>query len=397
MHTAVRPGIAGPTAHPDLPTIWPWSSLDHPEALLQRGQEAMERRDHRTAAHLFALAGGMSLPDERAATRWMNRAVRQLIPRWHFAMLNDEARNEAYRAAIASAVRPGDVVLDIGTGAGLLALFAAAQGAELVVTCEVEPLLAAVARRVIADSGLGNRIRVVEAHSTELRVGIDLPRRADVLVSEIFDCALLGEGALPAFGHARQSLLRQGAVMVPGRGRLLGQLVESSALYACNSVSTVSGFDLSVFEQFRSLEYFSTYVSNYPHRMLSEPFVIFDFDFHSDEVPVRCELEIPVTSTGTCHAVVMWFELDLAPGIVHSNGIDQSGTHWRQAVQTFRAPIAVTAGSQARVTAAHDHERVLVWPSAGPFIDLPRTFGRARAGRTPTNEASSGRQPRGAM
>src|SRR5437762_5165942 len=53
MQTAVTPGMAEPTAHPDLPTIWPWSTLDHPEALLQRGQEAMERRDHRTAAHLF--------------------------------------------------------------------------------------------------------------------------------------------------------------------------------------------------------------------------------------------------------------------------------------------------------------------------------------------------------
>jgi type II protein arginine methyltransferase len=294
----------------------------------------------------------------------MNRAVRQLVPRWHFAMMNDRARNEAYRTAIASTVRPGDVVLDIGTGAGLLALFAAERGAELVVTCESEPLVAAAARLVVAQSGFANRVRVVQAHSTELQVGVDLPRPADVLVSEIFDCALLGEGALPALGHARRRLLREDARMVPGRGRLLGQLVESPALYACNAVSTVEGFDLSVFDQFRTLEYFSTCVANYPNRMLSTPFVIFDFNFHSDDVPSRREIEVAVSAPGLCHAVMMWFELDLAPGIVLSNGIDQVGTHWRQAVQTFRKPVPVTAGAQIHITAAHDNERVLVWPGS---------------------------------
>lgn len=44
-----------------------------------------------------------------------------LVPRWHYAMLNDRKRNERFEAAIAEAVRDGyDRVLDIGTGSGLL-------------------------------------------------------------------------------------------------------------------------------------------------------------------------------------------------------------------------------------------------------------------------------------
>lgn len=46
----------------------------------------------------------------------------QLVPRWHFKMLNDVARNAAYFRAVTSAVRtlPHCTVLDIGSGTGLL-------------------------------------------------------------------------------------------------------------------------------------------------------------------------------------------------------------------------------------------------------------------------------------
>jgi hypothetical protein len=58
---------------------------------------------------------------------------------WHYRMLNDQARNEAYDRAIRRALllRPGAVVLDIGGGTGLLSMFAARAGARHVYCCEV--------------------------------------------------------------------------------------------------------------------------------------------------------------------------------------------------------------------------------------------------------------------
>ena len=41
---------------------------------------------------------------------------------------------------------------------------------------------------------------------------------ADILVTEIFDSVLLGEGILPSLAHARQHLLKPGAVCVPDGG-----------------------------------------------------------------------------------------------------------------------------------------------------------------------------------
>ena len=56
------------------------------------------------------------------------------IPRWHFDIVHDYPRNDAYEAALRRAVFPGCKVLEIGTGTSLLAMMAARAGAAEVVT-----------------------------------------------------------------------------------------------------------------------------------------------------------------------------------------------------------------------------------------------------------------------
>ncbi|MEJ8632558.1 50S ribosomal protein L11 methyltransferase [Streptomyces sp. MS2.AVA.5] len=280
------------------------------------------------------------------------------VPHWHFAMMNDKARNQAFREAIEKAVRPGDLVLDIGTGAGLTALIAARAGGR-VITCETNPYTAVLAKRVIDANGYGERITVVPASSSTLAVGRELPRRADVLIAEVFDSGFLGEGALPALEHARQELVTPDVRLVPSGGRLLAQIVESRALYELNNVGDVDGFDLSPFNLARSREYFAESVANYVHTPLTEAFPLFDFAFSRPSLPCAQDIAVPVVATGTAYAVVMWFELDLGGGIGVTNG-PTGVSHWRQAVQTFDNPPTVASGGTLFVRAEHDLRRLAV-------------------------------------
>ena len=127
-----------------------------------------------------------------------------IIPRWHFAMLNDVDRNHAFETAIKYVVHPNSTVLDIGAGSGLLAMMAARHGASYVTSCEMIQPIAHIAQKIIAINGFQDQIKIVPKKSDELIVGLDLPKRADLLITETVDCGLVGEGILPIIRHARQ-------------------------------------------------------------------------------------------------------------------------------------------------------------------------------------------------
>lgn len=119
------------------------------------------------------------------------------VPKWHWNLVRDKVRNAAYEAALARSVGPDSLVLDIGAGTGLLGLMALRAGAGQVVACEMNPATAWMAMDIARANGMADRLRIIAKKSTDLVLGEDLERPADVIVSEIVDNALLGEGVLP--------------------------------------------------------------------------------------------------------------------------------------------------------------------------------------------------------
>ena len=69
--------------------------------------------------------------------------------------------------------------------------------------------MAECAAKIIKDNGFENAIKLIHKRSTSLIVSKngDLPKRANILVTELFDTELIGEGALSTFSHAHQVLL----------------------------------------------------------------------------------------------------------------------------------------------------------------------------------------------
>ena len=128
----------------------------------------------------------------------------------HARMLHDERRTGDYLAALAAAVRPGDVVLDIGTGSGVLAVAAARAGARHVYAIEASDI-AGVAERVFQVNGVADRVTLLPGWSRQ----IELPEQADLLVAELIGNEPFEEEILETTLDARRRLLKPGARLIP--------------------------------------------------------------------------------------------------------------------------------------------------------------------------------------
>lgn len=311
-------------------------------------------------AELLALAL-LDDPHHHEAQVLRERLHQMYVPRWHFSMLGDELRNGAYAAAIGQAVKPGDIVLDIGTGAGLTAILAAKAGAKHVYTCEGEPLIAQAAQRVIAQNGLSDRITVLSKMSHDLAVGVDLPEPADVVVSEIVDSVLLGEGALATLHHAMATLAKPGARAVPEFGRLMAQPIESESLFALWRPRKTQGVDLSAFYPFANLAQISPNdLASLDINACGPAHPVFSFDFKRPHLRgVEKNLSLGISKPGVVHAVLLYFEMTLAPGIKLTNDLSSTG-HWGRTAFLMDRATPVMPGSTVSITAQHDSAHLSV-------------------------------------
>lgn len=285
-------------------------------------------------------------PDFAEALLLQSKLRTRMLPVWHVPMVNDTPRNDAYEAAIKAWVRPGDLVLEIGTGSGLLAMMAARAGAT-VVTCEAVPWIAETARKVIAANGLSDRITVVNSLSTALTVGGALPRRADVLLSEIVASDFLSERIIPAVNDARERLLTPDARILPQKGGVRCALVGGDLLEKHLFTGLTNGFDLSAFNQLypRSVRFDARTVQPVA---LSAPVTPFTFDFTGPPAPAHSHVRFDVTATqaGRCAALAQWIWLDFGQDIGFENSplIDSPASGWQPGFFLPDQPFPVTPG-----------------------------------------------------
>lgn len=294
-------------------------------------------------------------PGNKTARQLLNNIYAQLIPNWHFLMIADEARNAAYDRAIGHAVKPGDLVLEIGTGSGLLSMMAARAGAERIVTCEMVGLIARAAKEIIERNAFSERVTVLHKMSTKLQVGVDLPRRADVLISEILDTGLLGEGVIDSIEHARKHLISPAARCIPQAATIRGFLVECPLHWRAKRMSDISGFDLSPFAKLNPYKMMAVTLDDDHFNQLSEIVDIFRFDFTSSLPRKRSEQRrIEIRKSGVCHGMCYWFDLHLDQTVTLRRGPGKTGDHWRNVLFFFDEAVPVGAGTWLDLTAHHD-------------------------------------------
>ncbi len=98
-----------------------------------------------------------------------------------FNCLIDKKRTISFRKAIQNTVKKGDVVVDLGTGSGVLAMFSVLAGAKHVYAVEFEKMNIQTLKQTFEANGMSDKITILEDDART----IVLPEKPDVVVAEM--------------------------------------------------------------------------------------------------------------------------------------------------------------------------------------------------------------------
>ncbi|KAL1517658.1 hypothetical protein ABEB36_001395 [Hypothenemus hampei] len=317
----------------------------------------------------------------------------QEVARSAFAdMLHDTERNQLYERALKIAIetmhsrgKPANV-LDIGTGTGLLSMMAVRNGADKVIACEAFLPMSRCAKKILDLNGLQDRVKIIPKRSTDLRVGVDgdLNEKCNILVTEVFDTELIGEGALSTFAHAHQHLLENDCIVIPDNATIYAQVVECPLAQNWNNLKDIYNDDLEQIIQVPdiikncpgSAAVHDIQLSQLPYtsfNTITAPTAVLRFDW-SGKTPFVFERSTIQTlkslRDGKAQMVFMWWELQMdihaqnilscAPYWAHPNSKSSLTReipwrdHWMQAIYYFPQEVSVKTNQEVHLISCHD-------------------------------------------
>lgn len=220
-------------------------------------------------------------------------------------MLQDHVRTGTYQSAMLKN-KPnfaGKVVLDVGTGSGILAFFAIQAGARKVYAVEASAV-ADSAKKLVEANGLSDKIIVLKGKVEE----VDIPEKVDVVISEPMGFLLVHERMLESYMAARDKYLKPGGLMFPTVGTIFCAPFSDDALYAEQTGkvafwdnTSFYGVNLTALSGTSMDDHFSQPVVGYfdPSILIADTTATHTVDFSKDPVTSLNEINIPFTFTIT--------------------------------------------------------------------------------------------------
>ncbi|KAG8099137.1 hypothetical protein GUJ93_ZPchr0013g35428 [Zizania palustris] len=274
-------------------------------------------------------------------------------------MLQDFVRTGTYYAAVMEnrSDFEGRVVVDVGAGSGILSLFAAQAGARHVYAIEASEMAEHAQRLISGNPSLGQRITVIKGKVEE----VELPEKADILISEPMGTLLVNERMLETYVIARDRFLGPDGKMFPTTGRIHMAPFSDEYLYVEMANKALFwqqhnffGVDLTPLHGSAFQGYFSQpVVDAFDPRLLISPSTYHMLDFTRMKEEDLYEIDIPlnfVASVGTrVHGLACWFDVLFNGSTVQrwlTTAPDSPTTHWYQLRCILSQPLYVMAGQE---------------------------------------------------
>lgn len=250
----------------------------------------------------------------------------------HRLMVGDKIKIEKFTQAIAGQIRKDDIVLDIGTGSGVMAFLACEAGAGKVYAVEEHEEILATARREAKRRGLQDSIVFLSGNSKFLPTE-NIPEKVDVVLSETIGVFGIDEGLLSNLGDAKRFAKAGGAFIPRSLSCFLipFQLPEAavSKIFTCPAPvlsGRLSGGGLGPL---------------FP----SHPRKLFTVNSSSRDIKrISSTIRFEITSSAQIVGLCGWFEAELAEGVILTNSPYAPKTHWSNMIFKLKPPLWVKKG-----------------------------------------------------
>jgi SAM-dependent methyltransferase len=267
----------------------------------------------------------------------------------YIGLLADRQRLEATERAIGTIVRPGDVVVDIGTGTGAFALFAARAGARRVYAIESGRVVE-VARAMVRANGAGDVIEVVEADATRWRP----PEPVDVAIYEDFEDIGLGPALAALVDHWRPLVKPSGRFIPQHLSVRFAPAEDAKEHRRVFPWPDSRAYDLDVTPLVHLAEHVRSNATSPPDGLLAPAQTCFDYTV-GNELSSSGETTVSFTASraGRLHGIALWFDTLLAPSVTWSNAPASEPTVWGNAFLHVAEAPDVATGDRIQVRLAY--------------------------------------------
>jgi type I protein arginine methyltransferase len=289
-------------------------------------------------------------------------------------MLMDHNRMRAYHDSIMlnKDMFKDKVVLDVGTGSGVLAIWAAKAGAKRVFAVEFTDM-AKHARALVEANDVSGIVEVIQSSAEDL----ELDCKVDIIISEWMGYFLLRESMVDSLIRARNKFLAPGGTLFPSHATMLWgtisfeddrQVKKDDYMHSMNDWQSFLGdmkrlydVDMAVLnphfekEQSDYFIYSSLWTELNPRHLVGQPVVVGKLDLNTCTIAQascisQVPYAIPIPYGCTISGFAGWFTVDFAGSagspikqrVVLSTGPEGGYTHWGQ--QVFYLPDAIEAG-----------------------------------------------------